>query len=868
MSLTVHYPLDLTGKLQSNYTEFPVTVEGGTENRAFAYPGGAFFTDDFVLRDADNLTIPLVRGLDYELPYTIPELIKLSGGKEIATTVVVKPHVGSDLRVAAQVVGGPYGLDASAINQAIADLDLTDQPLEYYHLLNLPETFRAAPHYKDIGNVFGFEYIVSILTQTLNTISVGTRGDIDALVVQLGTYTDALLEAFNAHISAEGNVHGLTIDLIDGLSRAEIMSLLDDITLEYEVVLDVIGNTNDEFRNLSHLFKNLTDAFEVIDTRYAQLEGRLSNHDVELGLLNEQLARSIVGLSKTDNTVAEHEELLTFLNEAVTRIMRGGGAGGSTMNEATKLANTHIILGNNVRYLPIKKDIYISPAKLAKASMALSAPIVGTPDVVVKYAAGNIVDVPLLTFPIITDERLAPASLSVGEYLFGIDLDASTYPSGKYFYVSATDGVGWTPATQVRQYPFDTNDYNHRVSTSYAISFNGNLNIPTTTLTAQTLFVRDSKMAVLENTVVPEQVTGSCKLSLSSPVLSEDSGTIPPGTVIESFTTVDVLQVDGSTDDVVIGTLAVPLASPIVSHTVGARGGVLLSAQAEFPKMAAGYYSSLKFKAISLRVYYRVVGSATWAVTSLETTSLGQLPSGNANTPTTVLDVSAVEIKPYQVKILPVSPVGTALRNTVLSVFKGADPRSTVSVEGTVTYDWINDNFTTKGSAKATVVRGNADAKSKVRFYPSLKVGDYATGTTGVRVWESDTVGTTGYLYESISIDKAVSIDIGVLTKAAALTTIPTTNTTAAVIPSRNIAGQLDAAFTTTGVTLKAGDLLSVYGGREVGAANNWFEVLLPAGEDDSDDELTYENTIFIGSTSFEADFETHVSHIDLTQEP
>lgn len=317
MAITVYYPLDLTGNSLANKVQFPITLAPSSGTRAFAHPAGAFYAKSFELRDAHTPTIPLIRGLDYELTYLVPELVKLTGGMEVCTSVVVKDHVGGNLTISGNVVGGHYGVDAPAIEQAIKDIDLSERPLEFYRLLNLPETFRAAPHYKDVGNIFGFEYIVSVLTQTLNTISVGTRGDVDTLVTQLGVYTDALLEIINTHVAAEGNVHNLTIHQLDGLSRLEIQALLDALNAEYDTLIDTLGIQGDHVSALSLKLDTIRNEFNALNAKYSTLEIRVDHHDTDVSDLQEQIATIRQALAVTTGRVDVHDDRLALLDAAV-----------------------------------------------------------------------------------------------------------------------------------------------------------------------------------------------------------------------------------------------------------------------------------------------------------------------------------------------------------------------------------------------------------------------------------------------------------------------------------------------------------------------------------------------------------------------
>lgn len=237
------YPLDLKGTLTSNAVSIPVVLGSGKVNRSFAFPAGPFYADSFKLRATNSPTTPYKRGTDYELIFAHPAYMKLSGNKEVVMAVVVtNSSIPTDIIVTAQVVGGPMSANVTAIENAIAILGIDNKKVNFADLIDFPDTLPGAPAFKDVGDIFGFEYVITLLSGILDAIGSGDAVQLEKIKDIIGDIKNNFLDALNAHINATGNVHNLDIHDVDGLTAAEIRALIAGVQAAIDATLVQIGD--------------------------------------------------------------------------------------------------------------------------------------------------------------------------------------------------------------------------------------------------------------------------------------------------------------------------------------------------------------------------------------------------------------------------------------------------------------------------------------------------------------------------------------------------------------------------------------------------------------------------------------------------
>lgn len=209
------YPLDGTGLSPDNLV---VGEEHQLSNRAFrcvAPTYGGFFAESVVVVDSAT-SMPLVHGLDY----IFGELFEFPTGrygKEIFGLIVVtKPNV-SKIAINYQCLGGDYSYSMDAIIAMIDNLNLGERPVEWGSIINRPALFDPATHFHDLGDVYGFEYVVHSLERLRQAILIGdvaSHDEIYRYVDRVNAEQTAALnlvrQALVAHIADKGNPHQVT----------------------------------------------------------------------------------------------------------------------------------------------------------------------------------------------------------------------------------------------------------------------------------------------------------------------------------------------------------------------------------------------------------------------------------------------------------------------------------------------------------------------------------------------------------------------------------------------------------------------------------------------------------------------------------
>lgn len=224
------YPLDSTGTSPDNLVAGEEHQLSNRAVRCVAPTYGGFYAESVVVRDlATNM--PLVRGVDY----SFGELFEFPTGrygKEIFGIIAItKPGVTA-ISIDYQVLGGDYSYSMDAMIAMLDNLDLGDRPVEWGSIINRPALFTPASHYHDVGDVYGFEYIVHSIELLRQAILMGDTVShdeiyryIDRSMAQNQAAIDAVSAALNAHIADKTNPHGVTkaqvgLDLVQNFSVA------------------------------------------------------------------------------------------------------------------------------------------------------------------------------------------------------------------------------------------------------------------------------------------------------------------------------------------------------------------------------------------------------------------------------------------------------------------------------------------------------------------------------------------------------------------------------------------------------------------------------------------------------------------------
>ena len=203
MGIPIKLNLDTTGVSPDNRIQNEIqTIVTSTNFRIVVPKYGAFFSDSLVITDtATNLPLRT----DQFYPSELYEVPSAKYGKEIyALIVITDTSVGNNLLLTYQALGGEYNASLDAIVQLISNLELDARPVNYTDILHKPSEFQPSQHLHDIGDVYGFEYLVHSINRLRMAIEAGdsvtAKNIYQYINTTLGTIDD-LLTTINTRIS-------------------------------------------------------------------------------------------------------------------------------------------------------------------------------------------------------------------------------------------------------------------------------------------------------------------------------------------------------------------------------------------------------------------------------------------------------------------------------------------------------------------------------------------------------------------------------------------------------------------------------------------------------------------------------------------
>ncbi len=217
----IMYPLDLTGVAVGNLItgeSHDLSTLPATSPRAFVLNYGPFYTGGLVVRRSDTNAV-----LTPHTQYVATQLfidMTLRTGLDICAVIVINDltlPANLAVNVDYQVLGGDYSGSVTAIQQMISTLNLNNQPVLWADIIGKPVLYPPAPHLHDLGDLYGFEYIVAALERVTQAIYVGD----DAQLTAIYQYIDHQIAGFNsgiatnaanlaAHLSNYSNPHRVT----------------------------------------------------------------------------------------------------------------------------------------------------------------------------------------------------------------------------------------------------------------------------------------------------------------------------------------------------------------------------------------------------------------------------------------------------------------------------------------------------------------------------------------------------------------------------------------------------------------------------------------------------------------------------------
>lgn len=212
----IQLPLDLSGTAVTNKVTAELHIVAATGTRAFVTTRGPFYTRGMVVRNKVTNAV-LVPDVDYRPVHMFLEA-SLRAGQEICSVVIILPECrATDIEIDYQAIGGTYSASVSSIEDMIEGLDLDNRTVYWGDLIGAPEYFPPTAHLHDIGDLYGFEYLVAVLEQIRRAILLGDQAAFDEMRQyvdlkdnELRALITSLDSQINDHINNVSNPHQVT----------------------------------------------------------------------------------------------------------------------------------------------------------------------------------------------------------------------------------------------------------------------------------------------------------------------------------------------------------------------------------------------------------------------------------------------------------------------------------------------------------------------------------------------------------------------------------------------------------------------------------------------------------------------------------
>jgi hypothetical protein len=331
-TLPFRYPLDPTGVNPNNRVVGEIHALPNRTVRAIAPSYGAFFAESLVIRDKVN------NARLQSTQFKITEMHEFPTGrygKEICGIILITDtNVSPNIEIDYQALGGEYSTNADAIIQMLNSVALDNRPVAWGDIISKPDAFEPAFHYHDIGDIYGFEYVVHAVERLRNAVLIGDSASHDEIYryVDRGndvqdTRANGIETATNNHINNQNNPHNTTKAQV-GLGSVENFGIATTSQAQAGV--------------LNTAYMTPLRVFEAIDARVG---GTISGH-VNRTDNPHNTTKAQVGLGSVDNfaTAAEAEARAGARNDLFMTPLRTAQA---ISTQAGALLSAHISDQNN-----------------------------------------------------------------------------------------------------------------------------------------------------------------------------------------------------------------------------------------------------------------------------------------------------------------------------------------------------------------------------------------------------------------------------------------------------------------------------------------------------------------------------------------
>lgn len=169
----IRFPFDKSGRSPNNFVQDePHVLLSGRERRIIVPNYIPFYVSSLII--TDNATGQSLDSSDYYCA-DFRETIQREVGKEVASTIVItRKSVSDNVTISYQVVGGDQSLSSAAVlREQLNTLANDSRPVVFDAIVGKPSKFSPSAHPHDIGDIYGFEYLVYAIDRLRDAIANG-----------------------------------------------------------------------------------------------------------------------------------------------------------------------------------------------------------------------------------------------------------------------------------------------------------------------------------------------------------------------------------------------------------------------------------------------------------------------------------------------------------------------------------------------------------------------------------------------------------------------------------------------------------------------------------------------------------------------
>jgi hypothetical protein len=248
----IRYAFDPTGQNTDNFVDSEAHTLPVRRVRALAPKYGPFYGKTVKLVEASTGRV-LTYGTHYSLGELLPTATQKVGQGIYSIIVVTDAAVLSDILVSYQTIGGDFSYSPEAlISMLTMRLNPATNTVNWADVIGKPDQYIPAKHLHDVGDVFGFEYVVEAINRVKEALLWARTPMYDALLnwitdqlshidqrfnnllnAQLGLATQSLLAQMNKANIGLGNVDNLSsATSADGVAVADVANKASSLTTD------------------------------------------------------------------------------------------------------------------------------------------------------------------------------------------------------------------------------------------------------------------------------------------------------------------------------------------------------------------------------------------------------------------------------------------------------------------------------------------------------------------------------------------------------------------------------------------------------------------------------------------------------------